>query len=716
MKKGGFRVENKNFFSKNKFAFTLVEMVVVVMIIIILATIAFLRLWNYSSEANLAKRASDKKNIEEVLDVYKLKNGEYPEFDEENGEKIFWPIAWGKVKTNLPELPIDPITKKYYKIDFIATWKYGRNAFVDLWDNKKDIFYKWEVEIPTVWITSPYSKLKIDLTGRRIWEAVLYTPWDITSYDGHIWIPKRNWSISIIVWKEIEAIEYIAKQGSTIIKYKPKIDPEYNTEPKNPDNSDNGWNINRENNVRLIVTKWVDQDNKELKPSATKAPKYPGGKNEAFEPGKISWYVYSRTETDNEKWVVTHIFVKDFIPKPPEDKYPTKPSPSRPVLWWTETPSRPVLWTETPSIPVAPSQPSSPVPSPSSWSPSRPVFPPQPSSSVPSTSSPVDKAGLARMVEELEDKLKYTDGIDKKLIFQGKEILKEAEEDIRNTDLTETKLQEIMEKMRKIMEKLNNVSFSETPKLTKIEHSQITGELSIKVTTLDWRYYPKNSKIKLNWHSYMVEELWIIKIPNDDLPETIGFYKAIATELGKTPKAANSDIELPARLHETITAIFIREDENGVVLEPEEIEIPTIWILWKYDKPMLRIVWKQIWDTVSYTPQDITNYEGVVYTPKNKWDLEFTLDLRIVENLPIVEYIRKKATGTVDVPSSGITDKYIYSWDPDYPIISEPPVLRNGDRNETTWTTTYKVEKRKPPEAPKVEQWENWNLKVTPEY
>lgn len=115
MKKGDFRVENKNFFSKDRFAFTLVEMVVVVMIIIILATIAFLRLWNYSSEANVAKRASDKKNIEEVLDIYKLKNGEYPEFDEENGEKIFWPKAWGKVKTNLPELPIDPITKNIIK-------------------------------------------------------------------------------------------------------------------------------------------------------------------------------------------------------------------------------------------------------------------------------------------------------------------------------------------------------------------------------------------------------------------------------------------------------------------------------------------------------------------------------------------------------------------------------------------------------------------------
>ena len=687
MKKGGFRVENKNFFSKNKFAFTLVEMVVVVMIIIILATIAFLRLWNYSSEANLAKRASDKKNIEEVLDIYKLKNGEYPEFDEENGEKIFWPIAWGKVKTNLPELPIDPITKKYYKIDFIPTWKYGRNAFVDLWDNKKDIFYKWEVEIPTVWITSPYSKLKIDLTGRRIWEEVLYTPWDITSYDGHIWIPKRNWSISIIVWKEIEAIEYIAKQGSTIIKYKPKISPEYNPEPKNPDNSDNWWNINRENNVRLIVTKWVDQDNKELKPSATKAPKVPGEKNEAFEPAKIPWYVYSRTDTDNEKWVVTHIFVKDFIPKPPEDKYPTKPIIKKDSTWerWTETPSQPSSPVSSPSQPVAPSQPSSPVPSPSSWSPSRPVFPPQPSSPVPSTSSPVDKAGLARMVTDLETRLNNYRWEDKSLISLGKEILKEAEYDLRNSDLTETKLQEIMRKWKKIMEKLNNVSFSETPELTKIEHKP-TGELLIKVTTLDWRYYPKNSKIKLNWHSYVVEELWIIKIPNDDLLENKGYFRAIATELGKSPKAANSDIELPARLVPH-SVPFITGD-NRSLLDPEVIEIPVIWILWEYDKPRLIIAWKQIWDTVSYTPQDITNYEGVVYTPKNKWDLY----IRVGEEPPIVEYIRKKATGTVDVPTSGITDEYRYSWAPDYPIISKPPVLRNGDRDETTWSTTFLIE------------------------
>ena len=552
MKKGGFRVENKNFFSKNKFA--------------------------------------------------------------------FWPIAWGKVKTNLPELPIDPITKKYYKIDFIPTWKYGKNAFVDLWDNKKDIFYKWEVEIPTVWITSPYSKLKLDLTGRRIWEAVLYTPWDITSYDGHIWIPKRNWSISIIVWKEIEAIEYIAKQGSTIIKYKPKIDPEYNPEPKNPDN-----------------TIWVDENGKPLKPEK------PG----THEPGNIPGYRLITTVTKDG--VTIHKFEKrtPVDPNNPVPQTPTSPNPTPQPLSNLYEPIWKIQYVNNWSIPV-------------------------PAASIENINS---------LPEWVTYKWKEFN------IDTRKPGIKELVVVVTYPD---NSIDEVTVQIHIMSEE--EPSMSETPKLTKIEHSQITGELSIKVTTLDWRYYPKNSKIKLNWHSYVVEELWIIKIPNDDLPDTMGFYKAIATELGKSPKAANSDIELPARLLDTTTAILIREDENGVVLEPEEIEIPTIWILWKYDKPMLRIAWKQIWDTVSYTPQDITNYEGVVYTPKNKWDLEFTLDLRIVEELPIVEYIRKNATGTVDVPSSGTTDKYRYSWAPDYPIISKPPVLRNGDRDETTWSTTFLIE------------------------
>lgn len=130
MKKGDFKVENKIFFSRD--AFTLVEMMVVVVIIVILTTIWFLRLWKYSSEANLAKRTSDKKNIEQVLEMYKSKDWDYPEFEEENGEKIFWTWSWEKVKNSLPVMPIDPITKKPYKIVFIPSWKYEKIAVVDL--------------------------------------------------------------------------------------------------------------------------------------------------------------------------------------------------------------------------------------------------------------------------------------------------------------------------------------------------------------------------------------------------------------------------------------------------------------------------------------------------------------------------------------------------------------------------------------------------------
>ena len=127
-----FRESIKFSLLKNKKAFTLVEMMVVVVIISILATIWFLRLGNYSSEANVAKRASDKKNIEQVLEMYKSKEWNYPEFEEENGEKIFWTWTWEKVKNRLPVMPVDPITKKPYKIAFLPSWKYGKIAMVDL--------------------------------------------------------------------------------------------------------------------------------------------------------------------------------------------------------------------------------------------------------------------------------------------------------------------------------------------------------------------------------------------------------------------------------------------------------------------------------------------------------------------------------------------------------------------------------------------------------
>ena len=111
-----------NFYlSKNNKWFTLVELIIVVVIIAILATIAFLTLWDYPMQARDARRLSDKNNIEKALEIYRAEKWEYPKFDEENWQKVFWTWAWEKVNTSLSTLPRDPLTNKLYKIEIKET-------------------------------------------------------------------------------------------------------------------------------------------------------------------------------------------------------------------------------------------------------------------------------------------------------------------------------------------------------------------------------------------------------------------------------------------------------------------------------------------------------------------------------------------------------------------------------------------------------------------
>ena len=62
--------------------------------------------------------------------------------------------------------------------------------------------------------------------------------------------------------------------------------------------------------AELLITKWVDEDGHDLKPAAVKEPATLGGANEALEAGEIEEYVFLRTEKDEEKHIVKHIFKK----------------------------------------------------------------------------------------------------------------------------------------------------------------------------------------------------------------------------------------------------------------------------------------------------------------------------------------------------------------------------------------------------------------------
>jgi len=73
---------------------------------------------------------------------------------------------------------------------------------------------------------------------------------------------------------------------------------------------------------------------------------------------------------------------------------------------------------------------------------------------TPSETRPVDKSELARLVEELETRLKDLDGIDQSVIDAAKVILGEGQEALRNADLTEAGLKEMTVKVKEALESL----------------------------------------------------------------------------------------------------------------------------------------------------------------------------------------------------------------------------------------------------------------------
>ena len=172
---------------KKKEAFTLVELIIVVVIIAILATIAFLTLWDYPMQARDARRLSDKNNIEKALEIYRAEKWEYPKFDEENWQKIFWTWAWEKVNTSLSTLPRDPLTNKLYKIEIKETPDKvkiakvvldGESGFTNNKTQEKSHQLKTDPKVPDYIIPMENWKCKewylpYNWKCRKIWEMKL---------------------------------------------------------------------------------------------------------------------------------------------------------------------------------------------------------------------------------------------------------------------------------------------------------------------------------------------------------------------------------------------------------------------------------------------------------------------------------------------------------------------------------------------------------------
>ncbi|MBS4948903.1 MAG: LPXTG cell wall anchor domain-containing protein, partial [Streptococcus mitis] len=124
--------------------------------------------------------------------------------------------------------------------------------------------------------------------------------------------------------------------------------------------------------VKLIITKWIDEQGNELKPADAKAPAVLGEANEALEAGKIAGYVFVRTDVNEEGDVVTHVFRKvtptkpegngeqqggDNTPQPtpevPTDNTERKPETEKPTVPDTKQAEQS---TQTVDAQVAPSQ------------------------------------------------------------------------------------------------------------------------------------------------------------------------------------------------------------------------------------------------------------------------------------------------------------------------------------------------------------------------
>ena len=178
-------VQTKNKTKTNKYAFTLVELIVSITIVAILASIWFFSYVWHLSEARDAERKANMWEIKTALKLYKQKRWAYPlpwnTFSITNSWKTVayqWKLDEDVTLSTMEKIPLDPFTDENY---FYSVTKNKQEVQVSL------TLENWDFPIAMLeWYYKTVSK--------NVLPSIMLATWSTVAVEIHDWI--WNWAIN----------------------------------------------------------------------------------------------------------------------------------------------------------------------------------------------------------------------------------------------------------------------------------------------------------------------------------------------------------------------------------------------------------------------------------------------------------------------------------------------------------------------------------------
>lgn len=204
--------------TQNKYAFTIVELVLVITILIVLSSIWIISYENSISDARNSARISDMGNIKMSLKNHKLKNWGYPipwnSFDITNSLIIIkqWLLDENVITQEFVKKPTDPLVKNQYYFYSITNNKLFFQVAMSLEDDELENDYRMRS-----YVDGDYQSLNEDFIPSLVFATT------------------SSWSIETLSWT------FIVDKGTLNLPY-----------------DENGYVINQSISLNQILTeKWI---------------------------------------------------------------------------------------------------------------------------------------------------------------------------------------------------------------------------------------------------------------------------------------------------------------------------------------------------------------------------------------------------------------------------------------------------------------------------